>query len=189
MAPFYSPHPPITVPEESYATFLLKEDKPYPSDFPAYVDGITGQTYARKVYKDEVMVLAYGLRNVERLGLLGLHRGSTAVVFSPNSLLYPVVMLALVCSVDPSNVSANNSTGSRRHLPGIRQCELRGARAGSCIQDKPGFSYTGPPISVSDNPSRSRRLGLSCRWKEESHPHVPQSRCASGCSRSGLEHT
>ena len=95
MAPFTSPYPPIDAPKESYATFLLKDD-PYHPETPAYIDGISGQTNTRRAHREQVMTLAAGLRNVEQVGLLPLRKGSIVVVFSPNSLLYPVVMMAMV---------------------------------------------------------------------------------------------
>ena len=94
MAPFKSPYPPVSFPDESYATFLLRDT--YSPDTAAYIDGITGESVTRKEQKARVMSLARGLRNVERVGLLPLHKGTNVVVYSPNSLLYPVVMIAMV---------------------------------------------------------------------------------------------
>ena len=95
MAPYKSLHPPITVCEESFATFLLKDD-PYPPDIPAYIDGISGQTVTRRAHRQQVMELAAGLRNVEKAGLLPLKKGSTVVVYSVNSTLFPAVIMAMV---------------------------------------------------------------------------------------------
>ena len=95
MAPFKSPYPPVAFPEESYATYLLRDD-PYAPDTAAYIDGVSGAITTRRDQKGLVMALARGLRNVEQIGLLPLRRGSTVVVYSPNSLLYPVVMMAMV---------------------------------------------------------------------------------------------
>ncbi|KAJ3534681.1 hypothetical protein NM688_g7099 [Phlebia brevispora] len=95
MAIFQSPYPSVPVSEESYATFLLKpESNPYPLDTVAYIDGLTDQTHTRKQHAEQVLALASGLRNAEHVGLLPLSRGSTVLVFSPNSILYPVVMMA-----------------------------------------------------------------------------------------------
>ena len=95
MAPFKAPFPPFAIPEESYATFLLKNDQ-YPPDTKAYIDGISGETNRRSVHRDQVMALARRLRNCAVAGLAELQRGSTVLVLSPNSLLFTIVMLAVV---------------------------------------------------------------------------------------------
>lgn len=96
MPPFKSPYPPIIVRDESYATYLFRNEHKFSADSPAYVDGITGQTTTRWAQRTQAIALARSLRNAHQAGLLPLRRGSGVIVFSPNSLLYPVVMMAMV---------------------------------------------------------------------------------------------
>ena len=95
VAPFKSPYPPFKVAEESFATFALNHNS-YPPDTPAFIDGLTGETVTRAAHIERAWTFAYGFRNLEAIGLLGLHRGSTVLVYSYNTILYPALPIALV---------------------------------------------------------------------------------------------
>ncbi|KAJ3534679.1 hypothetical protein NM688_g7100 [Phlebia brevispora] len=97
---FASPHPPISVDScrHSYATFLLDRDATYPENDTAYIDGVTGEVVTRAVHRKRVLSFASSARNLQHLGMLELSRGSTAIVFSPNSVIFPVVMMGLAAA-------------------------------------------------------------------------------------------
>jgi len=94
-ATFRSPYPPISIPKTSFFQFLVEGGAKYPSSTPAYIDGVTGETVNRGTLERECLSLASALLNADKHGLLGLSRGSVIAVFSPNSLLYPKVILSL----------------------------------------------------------------------------------------------
>ncbi|EKM52327.1 uncharacterized protein PHACADRAFT_211599 [Phanerochaete carnosa HHB-10118-sp] len=94
MASFTSPYSPIVVPPQSYYSFLRKNDI-FPSHSRAFVDGVSGEHVTRDTAWAQSLSLAHGLRAADSAGLLPLHKGSTVLIVSPNSTLYPVVMMAL----------------------------------------------------------------------------------------------
>ena len=98
MTRFTSPHPPIDVDacRKSFAALLLERDAKLPDDMPAYIDGISGEIVSRAAHRARAFSIASALRNLQTVGLQPLGRGSTVLVFSPNSVLYPAVMMALV---------------------------------------------------------------------------------------------
>ena len=95
---FSSPYPPIDVEvcRKSLCSLLFEYNDKYPQDQACYIDGLTGQIVTRAEHKQKSLRLAAAFRNLHAVGLEKLHRGSTVVVFSPNSLLYPALMFALV---------------------------------------------------------------------------------------------
>ena len=96
-ATFQSPFPPIRPPRESWYTFLLKEDT-FDADMPFGYDVLTGEKLTRGALKQQSLAIAHKLRNADRKGIRPILCGSTVLVFSPNTLLYPVVIFALVSS-------------------------------------------------------------------------------------------
>ncbi len=98
LSEFKSPYPPVQVPETSYYAFLVKHgiQSRYSPDTPAQIDGITGEARSRGQLEEECLLLASGFRNIHRKGLEELRRGSVVLVFSPNSILYSLIQLALV---------------------------------------------------------------------------------------------
>jgi len=67
----------------------------------AYIDAPTGRTLSRKDLRDLTLQLAHGVRTQH-----GLRRGDTALIFSPNSLPWPVLHYGLIAAgvrVSPAN--------------------------------------------------------------------------------------
>lgn len=93
---FSSPHPPITVPSGSFHEHLSSYDASYPADTRVAIDGLSGHIVTRATFKHRCLILASSLRAMEKVGLLALHRGSTVTVLSPNTTLYPALLVALV---------------------------------------------------------------------------------------------
>lgn len=97
MTVYKSPYPDIVVPKHSVFTHLFGPSDPFPPSSIALIDGITDERITRAQLKASALTFAWGIRN--RLGELGssnLKRGDTALIFSSNSILYPVVSLGLV---------------------------------------------------------------------------------------------
>ncbi|KAG8958567.1 hypothetical protein FRC03_009012 [Tulasnella sp. 419] len=100
MAPkiYKSNAPDIALPETSIFTFLFSEEKgwaysKYPTNRAAYIDAVTGKTLTRAETKDLSLTLAWGLNEK-----LGKKRGDVIMVFSPNSLSYPILIYGAVAA-------------------------------------------------------------------------------------------
>lgn len=95
----YKSHlPNIDVPKHSVFEHIFPTtNDPFPESSTALVDAITGEVTTRGQLKRAALTFAYGVRNsLTALGGTNLKRGDTALVFSPNSVLYPIVSLGLV---------------------------------------------------------------------------------------------
>ncbi|KAF8653286.1 hypothetical protein AX16_003988 [Volvariella volvacea WC 439] len=68
----------------------------YPGSSPAYIDAATGITISRLKMKHLALSVAHGL--LHHPSLLPQRRGNTILVFSPNTLAYPVVMHSIVAA-------------------------------------------------------------------------------------------
>lgn len=92
----YKSHVPRTyIPEESIFTHLfVTRFNAAPHYSPAFIDGITGRLITRQQLRDFSLELAHGLRNEfsQHLGGTPLERGDTVMIFSPNSICWPIAM-------------------------------------------------------------------------------------------------
>jgi acyl-CoA synthetase (AMP-forming)/AMP-acid ligase II len=84
---FVSPFAPVDIPDVSLPDWVLRSAAER-GDHPALVDGRTGQTITYAQYVQRVDRLAAGLSD------LGLGKGDVLGLFSPNTLLYPIVFHA-----------------------------------------------------------------------------------------------
>ncbi|GJE91085.1 AMP binding protein [Phanerochaete sordida] len=91
---FASAYPPIPIPRQSFYTYLVEQDT-FDSNHPFTINGQTGNIVTRGQLKERALRLAYGLRNAHKVGLEPLGRGSTAIVVSPATDFYAVMMLGL----------------------------------------------------------------------------------------------
>jgi hypothetical protein len=91
--------PALPVPNESVFTHLFASSDPslvgsFPASHPAYIDASTGTTITRGQVKQFALELGYSLK-----ASFGAKRGDTALVYSPNSIHWPVVVFgAGACS-------------------------------------------------------------------------------------------
>ena len=97
LSTFKSPFPAVPVPQTSVWHHIVEQSKKYPRNTTAHIDAVTGASVDRGTFERQCLELASALRQVDKKGLVGLQRGSVVTVFSPNSVLYPRVKLALVC--------------------------------------------------------------------------------------------
>lgn len=96
MSPFSSPYPAVSLPCTSFYEHIQQNDGTHPADRAVCTDGITGETLSRTAFRKQALELASSLRRVDEAGLLPIHKGSIVTVFSPNSLLYTLLIVALV---------------------------------------------------------------------------------------------
>ncbi|KAJ3934522.1 MAG: AMP binding protein [Lentinula lateritia] len=95
MAPriFRSAFPDETIVQRSIFTHQFPEPPVYPPEYPAYVDAQTGVTLNRGHIKDLALTFACALRNEKHA-----KRGDTIMMFSPNSICWPVVVFGAVAA-------------------------------------------------------------------------------------------
>ncbi|EJT98516.1 acetyl-CoA synthetase-like protein [Dacryopinax primogenitus] len=93
----YNSHfPPFDLSVARCSVFDYVFSSPVPGHKVAFIDGTNGsRRVTRDGLKEMCLSLAYGLRNnLEKMGAHPLHRGDVVMIFSPNSLEYPVMLLA-----------------------------------------------------------------------------------------------
>lgn len=97
---YKSPDPPVEVPQQSLFTFLFPLKDEFAS-LPALVDAPTGHTVTRGQLQSDARQLAYGLRNglsgTRAHEFMNVPRFGTMLIFSGNSILVPVAILAGIC--------------------------------------------------------------------------------------------
>ncbi|KAJ3574536.1 hypothetical protein NP233_g1706 [Leucocoprinus birnbaumii] len=95
---YSSSAPSVHIPDQSIFTYLFGSDDPklvgpFPASHPAFIDASTGTTLTRGQLKDLALQLGFGLRS-----LFGAKRGETILVYSPNSIAWPVVVFGAVAA-------------------------------------------------------------------------------------------
>ncbi|KAN0131894.1 expressed putative fatty acid biosynthesis enzyme [Lactarius tabidus] len=91
---YTSPIPSLNLASESLWTFLFQTTQHDPS-LPAFIDAVTGRVLSRADLCKLSLEFAYGIRN--RLPQRNrLFRGDTAMIFSPNSLEWPIALFGLL---------------------------------------------------------------------------------------------
>ena len=96
MAPiiYTSPFPSIPLPAHSIFTHLFSSVGPndingFNASLPAFIDATTGTTITRGQLKKLALALGYGL---QKHPALSAKRGDTVMIYSHNSLAWPVVV-------------------------------------------------------------------------------------------------
>ncbi|CAL1711280.1 unnamed protein product [Somion occarium] len=100
MKVYPSPYPPVEVTQESIFTYLFQTtfDK-YPADARAFVEASTGQAISRGQLKQLSLSFAYGIRDYfPKVGGISLKRGDVVMLFSPNSLSWPIMMFGSIAA-------------------------------------------------------------------------------------------
>ncbi|KDQ09380.1 hypothetical protein BOTBODRAFT_148208 [Botryobasidium botryosum FD-172 SS1] len=98
--PTYSSFP---IPSTNLYTQLFRDHDKFDTASPAFIDNASGVTLTRKDVKDMTLSLAFGMRRV-----LGAKRGDVVMVFSPNSLSWPVVAFSIFAAglcMTPANTA------------------------------------------------------------------------------------
>ncbi|KAJ1303693.1 hypothetical protein OPQ81_008118 [Rhizoctonia solani] len=90
---YKSAYPDRVIPRESIFSNLFPKKPEFAESLPAFIDAVNGRTLSRGDVKDLSLRLAYGLQRT-----LGINRGDTVMIFSPNSLIWPVVMLGCIAA-------------------------------------------------------------------------------------------
>lgn len=174
---FKSPYLSVDIPRCSFVQHLFTDGKTrFSRSAPAYVDGVTGETCSRGQLESEALALAGAFRNVGLLGLVGLSRGSTVTVFSPNSLVYPKIIHALVSRHLDATIHESHEaltyvlsypSGGGRYMWRVRQCHLHGLRARTCVQDQQVDAFPRRCNTAWDNCDQPDLYGFLTRGHEE----------------------
>jgi len=102
MTIYRSPIPDVASPNESLFTFIFegRVDAEIPPTTPAFIDASTGRRITRAELKAASLSLGWGLRNAfaNKLGGVGLTRGDTVLIFSPNSLAWPIALFGSIAA-------------------------------------------------------------------------------------------
>ncbi|KAF8161247.1 AMP binding protein [Crassisporium funariophilum] len=116
MAPkiYTSPLPPVTLYDCSVFTHLFSTDSTgnvggFTASAPAFIDAPTGTTITRAQLKQLALSLGYGLQNHPTASA---KRGDTVLVYSQNSLTWPVVLFGAVAAGVRCTL-ANNAYNAR----------------------------------------------------------------------------
>ncbi|KXN85310.1 putative 4-coumarate--CoA ligase 1 [Leucoagaricus sp. SymC.cos] len=95
---YTSPASSVHIPEQSLFTYLFGSNDAslvgrFPASHPAFIDADTGTTVTRGQLKNLALQLGFGLRTV-----FGSKRGDTILVYSPNSIHWPVVVFGALAA-------------------------------------------------------------------------------------------
>ncbi|QRV92769.1 AMP binding enzyme [Ceratobasidium sp. AG-Ba] len=86
-------YPDYVIPRQSVFSKLFPKQPLFDESLPAFIDAVDGRTLSRRDVKDYSLRFAHGLRNV-----LQTKRGDTVMIFSPNSLFWPIAMLGCIAA-------------------------------------------------------------------------------------------
>jgi 4-coumarate--CoA ligase len=97
---YESNFPPVSLARSSIWTFLFANDRlPTKSDYPAFIDPDANITLTRGDLRRRTLKLAWGARNrLSQLGGPKLKRGSTIMIFSPNSIAWPILLFGNIAA-------------------------------------------------------------------------------------------
>jgi 4-coumarate--CoA ligase len=92
--------PPVTLARSSLWTFLFANDRfPQKPNYPAFIDPDTNLTLTRGDLNRGTLQLAWGARHrLSKLGGPKLKRGSTIMIFSPNSIAWPILLFGNIAA-------------------------------------------------------------------------------------------
>ncbi|KAI0079315.1 AMP binding protein [Panus rudis PR-1116 ss-1] len=116
MVIYPSPHPKIEVAQESIWTFLFQTtfDR-HPSSAAAFIEASTGRSVSRGELKQLCLSFAHGIRDYfPKVGGVPLKRGDTLMIFSPNSLSWPIMLYGSLAAGLPATLA--NSAYTPREL-------------------------------------------------------------------------
>ncbi|KIP05226.1 hypothetical protein PHLGIDRAFT_74606 [Phlebiopsis gigantea 11061_1 CR5-6] len=89
-----SSYPPVPLVRDSPFTYLFRTRfNEYSPSSPAYIDAASGFTITRAQTRELSLSFAYGLRHtLAKMGGVPVTRGDVVMLFSPNSIAWPVVL-------------------------------------------------------------------------------------------------
>ena len=111
---YESRYPDIPLVRTSVWTFLFAHDRlPSKPDYPAFIDSETSLTLTRGDLRNRSLALAWGARNrLSQLGGPRLKRGSTIMIFSANSVAFPILLFGSVAAGFKSTLANSGYTAS-----------------------------------------------------------------------------
>ncbi|KAG8720268.1 hypothetical protein FRC08_000704 [Ceratobasidium sp. 394] len=90
---YKSSYPDYVVPRQSVFSKLFPKEPWYDESLPAFIDAASGRTLSRGDVRHLSLCLGHSLRNV-----LNTKRGDTVMVFSPNSISWPITLFGCVAA-------------------------------------------------------------------------------------------
>ena len=112
---YRSSDPSFPIPEQSIFTHVFS--KSIDLKLLAYIDALTGFTLSIGDVRSQSLQLAWGLGKI-----LGQKRGSTIALFSPNSVVWPVVLLGGIAAGLRVTTISSSFTPSEI-LPQLEACQ------------------------------------------------------------------
>lgn len=91
---YTSPLPNLNLVSQSLWTFIFRTTQHDPN-FPAFIEAATGRVLSRADVHDLSLEFAHGIRTTLPQGSR-LFRGDTAMIFSPNSIAWPIALFGLI---------------------------------------------------------------------------------------------
>ncbi|KAG7448155.1 AMP binding protein [Guyanagaster necrorhizus] len=163
MVVYSSPFPAIPIVNHSLFTHLLQKSKDgkligdHSADLPVFVDSVTGTVLTREKLRSLCLSLGYGLQHH------GMKLGDTILLFSPNALAYPVVLLGAI-SAGLRCTLANNAYTS--HELAHQYTDSRARRIFTTEDSLPVVRAMFEEIGVGADEATARIivLGKSLKW-------------------------
>ncbi|KAK0441851.1 AMP binding protein [Armillaria borealis] len=170
---FYtSPFPDIPIVNRSFFTHLLHKSSRdsklvggHPADSPVFVDSATGTVLIREKLRSLCLSLGYGLRHH------GAKWGDTVLLFSPNALAYPVVLLGAIAAGLRCTL-ANNAYTS--HELAHQYADSRARRIFTTEDSLPVVRAMFEEIGVGADEADARIIVLGKSLKWAGGPDVPR---------------
>ena len=95
--------------ESIFTNLFVTRFNQYPTTHPAYIDPSSGFTITRGELKQLALSAAWGLRHeFGKLSGIPLSRGDTVMIFSPNSIAWPVMLHGIFAAglrATPANIA------------------------------------------------------------------------------------
>ena len=124
---YQSLYPPVPLRDESIFTYLFQTRfYEHPPSQAAYIDSATGKTVSRAELKDLALSVGWSLRNeLPKLGGVSLVRGDVVMIFSRNSIAWPIMLYGGIAA--GLRMTLANSAYTPREL--LYQWQNSGAKA------------------------------------------------------------
>ena len=112
---YRSPYPPIQQVQRSIFTHVFHGKSGIPDETPAFIDSETGRILLRGELRSLSLQFARGLtEKLHQMGGQKLSKGDTVMIFSPNSIAWPILMCG--CLAGGLRVTLANSSYTAREL-------------------------------------------------------------------------
>ncbi|KAJ6582989.1 AMP binding protein [Mycena vulgaris] len=164
---YTSPYPDVHIPRTSVFSRVFASQGPgdvggFPGSTKAFIDAASGTSITRAQLKDLSLSFAYGLRNHPNTRSFS-KRGDTVLLFSPNSLAWPVALFGAVAA------GLRCTTANSAYTSGELAHQYTDSRAYLLITTEEGAStaramFAQLGVSKKEGDKRIIVLGRDLRW-------------------------